>query len=210
MGAQWFDQDVRQNGSAIFWPLPLRTMISRRSRSMSSTRNCSASSRRRPAPYRTAQTSQTGPSVGPAGCALPRTLCRTLVRSSPPCHPGAVGARSTAKREVEGVLAHECAHVERVIGVGAGPPSSRGQRDSHPCRCQHGAWRTIAPVRPRGVRSDGGARPLRAAPRSCPCSAAERLSARARLCPEKDGSVPCDNRQSTTSEFAGDGAHRER
>jgi hypothetical protein len=35
---------------------------------------------------------------------------------SPACHPGAVGARSTAKREVEGVLARECAHVERVIG----------------------------------------------------------------------------------------------
>ena len=56
------------------------------------------------------------------------------------------------------------------------------------------AWRTIAPVRPRGARSDGGARPLRAVPRSCPCSAAGRLSARARLCPEKDGSVLCDNR----------------
>jgi hypothetical protein len=56
------------------------------------------------------------------------------------------------------------------------------------------AWRTIAPVRPRAARSDGGARPLRATPRSCPCWAAGRLSARARLCPEKDGSVPCDNR----------------
>jgi hypothetical protein len=31
-----------------FWPLPLRTMISRRSRSMSFTRSCSASSRRKP------------------------------------------------------------------------------------------------------------------------------------------------------------------
>ena len=57
---------------------------------------------------------------------------------SPPCHPGAVEARSTAKREVEGVLARECAHVERVIDVGAGPPSSREQRDGHPCRCRHG------------------------------------------------------------------------
>jgi hypothetical protein len=46
---------------------------------------------------------------------------------SPPCHPSAVGARSPAKREVEGVLARECADVERVIGVGAGLPSSRGR-----------------------------------------------------------------------------------
>ena len=63
------------------------------------------------------------------------------------------------------------------------------------------AWRRIAPVKPRAARSDGGARPLLAVPRSCPCSAAGRLSARARLCPEKDGSVLCDNRQSTISEF---------
>ena len=56
---------------------------------------------------------------------------------SPPCHPGAVGARSTAKREVEGVLARECGHVERVSGVGAWPHSSRGQGDGHPCRCRH-------------------------------------------------------------------------
>jgi hypothetical protein len=36
------------------------------------------------------------------------------------------------------VLARECGHVERVIDVEAGQPSSRGQRDGHPCRCRHG------------------------------------------------------------------------
>ena len=46
--------------------------------------------------------------------------------------------------ETNGVLARECAHVGRVIGVGANVVSSCGQRDSDPCRHRHGGhlWRS--------------------------------------------------------------------
>jgi hypothetical protein len=47
---------------------------------------------------------------------------------SPPCYPDAVEG---AIGEVEGVLARECAHVGRVVGVGANAALSRGQGDSH-------------------------------------------------------------------------------
>ncbi len=131
----------------------------------------------------------TGPRVWTSG----RTRPRPRPCPSPPCHPGAVEARSTAKREVEGVARARVrprrARDRRRSGA-AFVPWAEGWPSM-----SMSAWRTIAPVRPRNARSDGGARPLLAVPRSCPCSAAGRLSARARLCPEKDGSVPCAGRQ---------------
>ncbi len=58
-------------------------------------------------------------------------------------------------------------------------------------------WRRLVAVRPRGARSGGAGRRLRAARLSGPCSAAGRLSAPARPCPERGESVTCGSRQST-------------
>ena len=48
------------------------------------------------------------------------------------------------------------------------------------------AWRTFVAIRPRGARSGDTGHPLRAAPRSRPCSAAGRLLAPARLIEDDD------------------------
>ena len=68
-------------------------------------------------------------------------------------------------------------------------------------------WRRLIAVRPRSAGSGGAGRRLRAARLSGPCSAAGRLSAPARLCPERGEFVTCGNRQSKRSGFDGDGAH---
>ncbi len=64
------------------------------------------------------------------------------------------------------------------------------------------ARRTFVAIRPRGARSGDAGHPLPVAPRSRPCLAAGRLSARGRPCPEIGEFWICGSTQSTRGEVS--------